>query len=153
MWKPKRGETVAAGAHVGADLAADDAQGIARRSARAARLAQRLPTSLTLLAGGCVAMRGISRTSRVVRWCAYTSAYRVVGAPERRLAKTTLDGHLAAAARGCAPRPGSPRRGPPRRGPQARLRRPWPSWSACAASVPRAAAVRERRRFPHVRRT
>jgi len=39
-------------------------------------------------------MRGISRTPGMVRWCARTSAYRVVGAPERRLAKTPLDRHL-----------------------------------------------------------
>jgi len=39
-------------------------------------------------------MRGISQTPEMVRWCARTSAYRVVGAPERRLAKTPLDRHL-----------------------------------------------------------
>jgi len=50
--------------------------------------------SLAVLAGGHVVMRGISQTSRMVRWCACTSAYRVVGAPERRLAKTPLDRHL-----------------------------------------------------------
>jgi len=32
-------------------------------------------------------MCGISQTSRMVRWWARTSAYRVVGAPERRLAR------------------------------------------------------------------
>ena|GEM_PF-2383621 len=31
--------------------------------------------------------RGISQTPEMVRWCARTSAYRVVGAPERRLAR------------------------------------------------------------------
>jgi len=30
----------------------------------------------------------------MVRWCVHTSAYRVVGAPERRLAKTPLNRHL-----------------------------------------------------------
>ena len=45
-------------------------------------------------ARGDVVMRGISRTSRMVRWCAHTSAYPVVGAPERRLAKTPLERHL-----------------------------------------------------------
>ena len=39
-------------------------------------------------------MRGISRASRMVRWCARTNAYRVVGAPDRHLAKTPLDRHM-----------------------------------------------------------
>jgi len=30
----------------------------------------------------------------MVRWCAHTSAYPVVGAPERRLSRTPLNRHL-----------------------------------------------------------
>jgi len=56
-------------------------------------------------------MRGISRTSRMVRWCARTSACRVVGAPERRLARMPSTDTWAAAARGVLLR-GKIRNGP-----------------------------------------
>jgi len=69
-----------------------------------------------LLAAGHVVMRGISQTPEMVRWCARTSAYRVVGAPERRLAKTPLDRHLGRRGEGgrAAARPRRPRRRRPR---------------------------------------
>src|SRR5665647_3494871 len=51
-------------------------------------------------------MRGISQTPRMVRWCARTSAYSVVGAPQRHLGKTSLDRHLGC--RGEGRRPASP---------------------------------------------
>jgi len=62
-------------------------------------------------ARGDVVMRGISRTSRMVRWCARTSACRVVGAPERRLARMPSTDTWAAAARGVLLR-GKIRNGP-----------------------------------------
>ncbi len=124
-------------------------------------------------------MWGISQTSRMVRWCACTSAYGVACAPERRLAKTTLDRYLGR--RGARVRTALPATKAAttsafwRRdaldplvmrsllpGPEDwdAVRLPewlewlyWPLRPARLLAKYARAAVRERRRFPHVRHT